>query len=156
MTEETVNAAPEAELKGVDPRPELAASNSDQAEVREAGEIDPDALEDIARICHEVNRAYSEGLGQIGVPWEALSEGRRAMVAAGVLFVLQNPDVDVSALHEHWRGDMERAGWVYGPYKVEELKQHPNLVPFHQLSPNEQAKDRIFHGLVRAIARHVG
>ena len=42
-------------------------------------------------------------------------------------------------------------GWTYGPEKNPDLKQHPCLVPFHELPREQQAKDYIFRAVVRVL-----
>jgi hypothetical protein len=44
--------------------------------------------------------------------------------------------------HERWMGDLREAGFTYGPRHDEQAKTHPGLVPFDQLSDDDQEKDR--------------
>lgn len=48
--------------------------------------------------------------------------------------------------------DKIRLGWNRGPVKDGVRKTHPNLVPYHQLPPGQQAKDRLFIAIVRALS----
>ena len=55
-------------------------------------------------------------------------------------------------LHSDWVRAYEAMGWRYGPVRNAELKTHPDMVPFDQLEPREQAKDVVFIALCE-IAR---
>jgi hypothetical protein len=52
-------------------------------------------------------------------------------------------DVRLLAQMEHarWCAELWLAGWSYGPVKQSALKQHPCLLPWNELPPNEQKKD---------------
>ena len=49
------------------------------------------------------------------------------------------------------REKVER-GWQYGPLKDADLKEHPCIVPFDELPPEQQAKDHLFKAIVDALA----
>lgn len=55
-------------------------------------------------------------------------------------------------LHDDWVGAYEAMGWEYGPERDPEAKTHPDMVPFDDLEPREQAKDAVFVALCE-IAR---
>ena len=57
-----------------------------------------------------------------------------------------------SIFHEAWMTDKIRHGWKFGPVKNAEAKEHPCLVPFGDLPPHQQTKDRLFQSIVRALA----
>jgi hypothetical protein len=46
--------------------------------------------------------------------------------------------------HQSWCRAYLKMGWVHGPTRSRDAKTHPDLVPFEQLPPDEQEKDRIF------------
>lgn len=107
----------------------------------------------IARVCHEVNRAYCQALGDNSQPaWEAAPEWQRASALTGVQLHTGSPDAGPQASHESWSAEKVATGWTYGPAKDPEAKQHPCLVPFDQLPREQQAKDYIFRAVVRALA----
>lgn len=106
----------------------------------------------IARVAHEVNRAYCLALGDKSQPaWEDAPEWQRSSAIAGVEFHLCNPHADASASHEHWMRQKHEDGWTYGPVKDPERKQHPCMVPFEQLPLEQQVKDHLFRAVVHAI-----
>ncbi len=106
----------------------------------------------IARVAHEINRAYCEALGDTSQPaWEDAPDWQRASAIAGVQFHLARPDAAASASHENWMQQKLADGWTYGPLKIPDLKQHPCLVPFEQLPREQQAKDFLFRAVVHAL-----
>ena len=44
--------------------------------------------------------------------------------------------------HENWAQERIRNGWRYGEVRNDELKTHPSLVPYPQLSDEEKEYDR--------------
>jgi len=109
--------------------------------------------ERIARVAHEVNRAYCQALGdQTQLPWEDAPAWQRESALTGVQLHLQNPWAGPEASHESWSEEKRRTGWVYGAAKDPVAKTHPCLVPFGQLPREQQAKDWIFRGVVLALA----
>ena len=110
-------------------------------------------IEEIARGAHEVNRAYCLALGDLSqLAWEDAPEWQRASALAGVKLHIQNPDAGPQASHEGWMEQKVAEGWVDGPEKRPDFKQHPCIVPFDQLPREQQAKDFIFRGVVHAMA----
>jgi hypothetical protein len=59
---------------------------------------------------------------------------------------------DPAELHDDWMEAYEAMGWVYGPVRDPDAKTHPDMVPFDDLHPREQAKDTVFIALTE-IAR---
>ena len=116
--------------------------------------IVPEGLSDeqVARVCHEVNRAYCAALGDHSqAAWEDAPEWQRSSARMGVDLHRMLPDAGPEASHISWCENKFNDGWVYGPVKDESLKQHPCLVPFYQLEPAQQAKDFIFKAVVNAL-----
>ena len=105
----------------------------------------------IARSCHEANRAFCEYNGDFSqVSWEDAPEWQRESAIMGVMFHLENPDADASASHDAWLAKKAADGWKYGPAKDETLKEHPCIVPFAELPAHQQFKDILFRTLVHA------
>lgn len=107
--------------------------------------------EQIARVCHEVNKAYCEALGDKSqVPWEEAPEWQRASARMGVdLHTMGNFPPEAS--HISWSKQKLEDGWKYGPVKDAEKKEHPCLVQFCFLPKEQQAKDFIFRAVVHAL-----
>jgi class 3 adenylate cyclase len=45
-------------------------------------------------------------------------------------------------VHENWAKLRIAEGWHYGPHRVDQQKEHPNLVPYEQLPESERQYDR--------------
>lgn len=113
-------------------------------------------IADVAKICHEANRAYCQTLGDDSqVPWEHAPAWQRESAMKGVDFCLLNPNAPASANHEAWLEVKRAEGWKYGKVKDADKKEHPCFVPFEQLSPSQQAKDHLFKAIVAVFASHV-
>jgi hypothetical protein len=107
----------------------------------------------IARVCHEVNRAYCLSQGDHSQPaWEQAPDWQKDSAIAGVNFALDNPDAMPSDSHDSWLAQKRAEGWVYGPVKDPARKQHPCFVPYDELPPAQKAKDHIFLAIVRSLA----
>ena len=108
---------------------------------------------DLARVCHEAHRAYCLARGDLSIPsWETLAEWQRENVIVGVMVAYNNPALTPEELHEAWMAEKVAAGWTVGPVKAPDLKQHPCLIDFDDLKPEDQAKDELFIAIVRALA----
>lgn len=110
--------------------------------------------EEIARVCHEVNRAYCQALGDSSQPpWEAAPDWQRKSALAGVLYHLQHPSSTPADSHMSWTREKLADGWTWGPAKDPDRKRHPCLVPFEHLPVEQRAKDHLFLAVVRSLAK---
>lgn len=113
-------------------------------------------VQDIAKICHEGNKALCQSQGDFSQPsWEQAPDWQTASAIAGVEFHLANPDAGTDDSHNNWLKDKEENGWKYGPVKDAEKKEHPCFVPYDQLPAEQQAKDYLFRGIVHSLAKFV-
>lgn len=109
-------------------------------------------VEQIARVAHEVNRAYCQSLGDDSqVAWEDAPQWQRDSALQGVRLHAEHLDAGPEASHESWMAQKVADGWTYGPEKLPESKRHPCLVPFSELPREQQAKDYIFRAVVREL-----
>lgn len=107
---------------------------------------------EIAKVCHEANRALCEALGDMSqIPFDAAPLWQVTSALNGVEFNIKNPDAPESAVHDSWLKEKEAAGWKYGETKDEEKKEHPCFVPYDQLPAEQQAKDHLFKAVVAAL-----
>lgn len=107
----------------------------------------------IARVCHELNRAYCEALGDHSqVPWDEAPANIRASAIDGVKFHLENPAATPEGSHENWLKGKQADGWKFGTVKDAEKKEHPCFVPYWQLPVEQRAKDYIFKAAVTQLA----
>lgn len=110
------------------------------------------SVEELARVCHEANRAYCEALGDHSQkPWAEADEWQHDTVRNGVQFRLDNPNEYASASHDNWLRVKSREGWVYGPVKDEKAKTHPCIMAFEELPIALQRKDRMFCAIIDAL-----
>lgn len=109
-------------------------------------------VETIARVCHQVNRAYCASQGDHSQPsWEGAPAWQRDSAIAGVRFTLDHPEAKPSDSHESWLEQKRRDGWKYGAVKNPEAKEHPCFVPYEELPPEQKAKDYLFQAVVRSL-----
>lgn len=107
----------------------------------------------IARVAHEVNRAYCQALGDHSQPaWEDAPQWQRDSATNGVAFHLANPQAGPEHSHNEWLREKESAGWKFGPVKDADKREHPCCVPYEQLPTEQKAKDYIFRGVVHALS----
>lgn len=108
--------------------------------------------EDIARVAHEINRAYCLAIGDASQPaWEDAPDWQKESAVRGVEFHQSNPDAGPEASHENWMADKSEDGWRYGPAKNPEAKEHPCMVPFGELPEQQRAKDFLFRAVVHSL-----
>lgn len=106
----------------------------------------------IARVAHQINKAYCEAMGDDSqVSWDDAPEWQKDSALVGVDSHLANPEAGPEASHESWLAQKEADGWVYGEVKDAEAKTHPCMVPFAELSKEQQAKDYLFRAVVHAL-----
>lgn len=111
-------------------------------------------LEKIARVCHEVNRAYCLAVGDSSQPcWDEAPEWQRKSAINGVQFHIDNPKASPSASHDKWLEEKAADGWKYGAVKNPETKEHPCFVPYEQLPAEQRAKDYIFTAIVNELSK---
>lgn len=103
----------------------------------------------IAKICHNVNKAYCESIGDNSQPtWEDAPQWQQESAIAGVKYHLYNENATPASTHENWMKDKEADGWVYGEVKDPEKKTHPCMVPYDQLPAEQRTKDYLFKAVV--------
>lgn len=108
---------------------------------------------EIAKVCHEVNRAYCQAIGDDSQPtWDKAPEWQKQSAITGVHFIQDNPASKPSASHESWLAEKDRDGWKYGMVKDADKKMHPCFVPYEQLPAEQKAKDYIFGAVVRSLS----
>lgn len=113
-------------------------------------------IEDIAKICHQANKAFCETHGEYSQSdWERAPEWQKESAIKGVRFALENTDAGFSAQHDAWVADKLAGGWKFGQIKNPEKKEHPCIVPFHELPWHQQLKDVLFRDIVTAFRPYV-
>lgn len=110
----------------------------------------------VARICHETNRAYCESIGDnTQKPWNEADVWQKESAINGVEFHLNNlregREANPAASHENWMAEKKAAGWKWGPVKDVETKEHPCFLPYNRLPAEQKMKDYLFTGIVTAF-----
>ena len=110
------------------------------------------SIGDVAKICHETNKAYCECIGDYSQKsWQDAEPWQRDSAWKGVEFKVNNPNASNSAQHDSWLDEKRKTGWKYGPVKNPELKEHPCFVPYKDLPEEQKAKDALFGNIVLAL-----
>lgn len=106
-------------------------------------------------VAHEANRMYCLSLGDTSQPsWEHAPTWQRESMLSGVRGVLSgNAPIES---HENWLRQKRADGWIYGPIKDVNRKQHPCMVPYDELPPEQQMKDHLFTAMVTEMAKALG
>jgi hypothetical protein len=115
---------------------------------------DDNTVEAIAIMCHEANRTYCNVVmnDQSQKEWSDAPMWQRDSARTGVRAHLATPGgLDPRAAHESWLAQKVAEGWVYGPVKDAEKKQHPCCVAYDELPPDQQRKDKLFGAIVEAM-----
>lgn len=109
-------------------------------------------IDDIARVCHEANRALCEiNWDHSQSPWEIAPQWQKESAVNGVRFHLANPDATPEQSHENWMKEKIQDGWVYGERKNATAKTHPCLRPYNELPEDQQMKDHMFRAIVHTL-----
>lgn len=107
-------------------------------------------IEACARAAHEMNKIYCEALGDTSqAHWEEAPPWQRSSAILGVQGALKGNTPEES--HDSWLAVKKADGWVYGEEKDVNRKTHPCMLPYDQLPPEQQHKDKLFLQTVRAM-----
>lgn len=108
-------------------------------------------IEAAARATHEANRAWCiHNNDHSQLPWDTAPEWQRESARKGVIGVIRDGNGPRES-HASWLAEKEATGWRYGPVKDVDKKEHPCMVPYDELPPEQRAKDRIFVNVVCAF-----
>lgn len=109
---------------------------------------------EIGRVVHEVHRVVQMNQNNptiaVSPPWDDFDQESRALVISRVKGVQAGVSPEQS--HEDWCVFKLTHGWTLGPVKDGDLKQHPSLVPYAELPPDRQMKDRLFAAIVKVLS----
>ncbi len=110
--------------------------------------------QDIARICHEANRALQIVQNDPGIPvsppWDSAPEWMTSSTKAGVVSAFTSHKTP-RQLHGEWMEYKLKEGWVYGEVRDSELMVHPCLVPYEELPLSQRIKDNLFLAIVNVF-----
>lgn len=108
--------------------------------------------EQIARVCHEANRAWQHVNDEpdASPEWDRAPDWQRESAVNGVRLALEGATPE--ELHESWALEKQRDGWVFGERKDAIAKTHPCLVPYDELPEAQRRKDALFRAIVVALS----
>ena len=112
-------------------------------------------IEEIAIVCHQVNKAYCAAMGDLSQSeWELAPEWQKDSAINGVKAHI---DSALTMLpedsHISWMKQKVQEGWTYGPVKDPAKKEHPCLVPYEALPVEQKTKDYLFREVVHTLAK---
>lgn len=112
-------------------------------------------LEQIARVCHSVNKAYCESIGDNSqVSWDKAPKWQKESAISGVRFQIET-NATPEEIHHNWIMNKEKDGWKYGPVKDAEKKEHPCMVSYDKLDVSQRTKDYIFSAVVDELKQYL-
>lgn len=113
-------------------------------------------IDALAEICHEVNRAYCQAIGDDSQPpWKNAADWQKLSACQGVEAHLFS-DLTPEQSHSLWMEAKRKDGWKYGAFKDPENKLHPCFVPYAELPVEQKAKDYLFRAVVKTIKAQNG
>ena len=107
-------------------------------------------LEHVARLAHNVYRAYMTSVSKLSLPYDSLDPHTKESLLDGVVSVLVGAVKSPQQSHENWLRFKADAGWIYGEELDRERKQHPCICSFDNLPITERVKDYLFVFSVQA------
>jgi hypothetical protein len=113
-------------------------------------------IEQIARVIYAANREYCGTIGDHSFEcWENALPWQRETCFNGVKAALDSmrlgEQFEPAVSHQLWMHEKLSQGWAYGPVKDHANKEHPCLVPYGQLPPEQKLKDHLFGAIVEAF-----
>lgn len=113
-----------------------------------------------AQIAHEAHRAWCCSMGDLSqMHWEDAPEWQRISCINGVKRVINGGNTP-KQVHESWLREKEEHGWKYGPVKDANKREHPCIMPFDDLPPQQKAKDTLFvltiQGVLLSLSERLG
>lgn len=108
----------------------------------------------IAQVCREGMGALNTHIRNTApaTHWDQLTDRQRKMSVAVVNFILATPEATPETCHQLWTEKMQHEeGYVYGEFRDDTQKTHPDLVPFAELNPFAVAGYALSIGIVRGL-----
>ncbi len=110
------------------------------------------SITEIAEIAHETNRTYCQTIGDYSqVGWDFCEQWQRLSALDGVRAIERGIVTKPEQSHENWLEHKVEEGWEHGSVKNEKIKEHPCMLPFNELSEEQQMKDHLFFTIVTTL-----
>lgn len=129
---------------GITPESMLAALRAEATKTRLT-------VEDIARVAYDANMQINILTGIDYPAWDDFESYERTLFIDGVRQQIEQPDRTAEQIHQSWVDDRIRDGWQYGLIRNHQLKTHPSIVPFADLTLVEKVKDTLFANIVASL-----
>ncbi len=113
-----------------------------------------DRIEKIAKVAHDINRAYCLAIGDNLKPvwkWEDAPQWQKDSYISGVIYRIDHPNTTPKEMHDEWLKHKKENGWKYGPKKNQKTKEHPCIVPYEKLPTEQKTKDFLFSQVVESL-----
>lgn len=109
-------------------------------------------IENMARVVHDVNRAFHASYG-LGQPlWDDLTpEGQEDLIQC-VFAHIEDDDMSVMEVHDAVFEALSKDGWTLGP-PDREKKQRPDCAPWSELHQQWKTHAFIVRGTIFALAQ---
>jgi len=104
----------------------------------------------IAKACHEVNRSWCDINGDSSQDaWHLTPKWQQDSAVKGVLGVSNGNGPEES--HASWMKEKLATGWKYGSVKDAKQKEHPCIMAYSELPPEQKIKDHLFVTTAKAL-----
>lgn len=105
----------------------------------------------IARVAHEVNRAYCAATGDdTQQAWDEAPGWQKDSAREGVA-AHKKVELTPKESHEAWCTHKLDEGWSWGMVKNPDAKKHPCLVSYESLPLTQRVKDYLFGAIVKTM-----
>lgn len=109
-------------------------------------------VDNIARVCHEANRAYCATLGDsTQLSWHNAPDWQKESAREGVVKIMNGEVKSPRESHESWLEKKRADGWSYGETKDVALKKHPCFKSYDELPIEQRRKDTLFFVIVNSM-----
>lgn len=104
-----------------------------------------------AEAAHEMNRIFCNAHGDNSQPYfKDAPDWQKQSSVNTTINVINGASPEKT--HEVWLIEKLNAGWKYGPVKDPDKKEHPCIIPYYQLPPEQKAKDFLFSETVKVMS----
>ena len=111
----------------------------------------------LAELAHEVQRVVGTMFRRPLEPkWSEAPLWKRANTINSVARILAHPEATPADDHNLWLAYRLVEGWRHGSEENHEMREHPDMVPWDQLGPEQKLRDTLFLEAVRTTARVFG
>jgi hypothetical protein len=101
---------------------------------------------------YDAVRRFALAIGEADYPtWENAPDWQKKSNRMQAAFALRG--ATAKEAHSFWVTERSADGWTRGPKRDSAAKTHPAMCAFENLPPEQQAKNEVFLGVVKALAK---